>query len=54
MKIFVRTLRLVMCQSADARPGSSQASKNNLFARIVNVFKLALLTIFIKNTTMDA
>ena len=28
-----------MYQSAEARPGPSQASKINLYARIVNVFK---------------
>ena len=35
-----------MYQSAGARPGPSQASKINLLARIVNVFKLMLPTIF--------
>ena len=42
-----------MYQSADTRPGSGQASKINIFARIVNFFKLTLLTIFIKSTIMD-
>ena len=32
-----------MYQSAEVRPVPSQASKLNLFARIVNVFKLTLL-----------
>ena len=42
-----------MYQSAEARPGPSQASKINLFARIVNFFKLTLLTIFGESTIMD-
>ena len=42
-----------MDQSTEARPGPSQASKINLFARLVNVFKLKLLTIFPKSTVMD-
>ena len=42
-----------MHQYAEARPGPSQASKINLFARIVNVFKLNLQTIFVKSTIMD-
>ena len=32
-----------MYQSTEARPGPSQASKINIFASIVNVFKLKLL-----------
>ena len=43
-----------MYQSARAHPGPSQASKINLFARIVDVFKLTLLAIFTKSTIMDA
>ena len=43
-----------MYQSAEARPEPSQAFKINLFARTVNVFKLTLLTIFVKNTIKDA
>ena len=42
-----------MYQSAEARPGPSQASKINLFARIINIFKLTLTTIFTKSTIMD-
>ena len=42
-----------MYQSAEARPGPSQASKVIVFARIVNVFKLTLLIIFVKNTSRD-
>ena len=34
-----------MYQFEEARPGPSQASKINLFARIANVFKLMLLAI---------
>ena len=34
--------------SVETRPGSRQATKINLFARIVKVFKLTLLTIFVK------
>ena len=43
-----------MYQSAMAHPGPSQASKINLFSRIVDVFKLTLLAIFSKSTIMDA
>ena len=32
-----------MYQPAEARPGPSQASQINHFARIVNIFKLILL-----------
>ena len=46
-------LRTIMYQSAEARPGPSQVSKINSFARIVNVFKLTLLTIFVTSTVMD-
>ena len=42
-----------MYQYADLRPGLSQGSKINLFARIVNVIKLTLLTIFAKSNIMD-
>ena len=42
-----------MYQSAEARPGPSQASKINLFARTVEVFKLTLLNIFAKSTIVD-
>ena len=34
-----------MYPSAETRPGSSQATKFNLFARIVNVFRWTLLTV---------
>ena len=39
-----------MYQPTEARPGPNQASKTNLFARIVNIFKL---TIFVKSTIID-
>ena len=42
-----------MYQYAELRPGHSQASKINLFARIVNVIKLTLLTIYAKSNIMD-
>ena len=42
-----------MYQSAEARPGPSQASKIDLFARIINLFKLTSTTIFTKSTIMD-
>ena len=42
-----------MYQSADAHPGLSQASKINLFGKIINVFKLMLLTTFVESTIMD-
>ena len=42
-----------MYQSEEARPWTGQASKINLFARLVNVFKLKLLSIFVKSTIMD-
>ena len=35
-----------MYQSSEARPGPSQASKINLFVKIVNVFRITLLSIF--------
>ena len=38
-----------MYQSAEVRPAPRQASKVNLFVRIVNVFGLTLLTIFAKS-----
>ena len=42
-----------MHPSTEASPETSQASNINLFARIVKVFKLRLLTIFVKSTIMD-
>ena len=42
-----------MYPSAEARPGPSQATKINLFARIVKVLKLMLPTIFVKSSIMD-
>ena len=42
-------LRTVMYQSAEACPEPSQASTTNAFVRIVNVFRLTLLTIFAKS-----
>ena len=42
-----------MYPSAEARPGPGQVSKINLFARIVDVFKLTLLTILVKSTIMN-
>ena len=53
LPVFVWSLRTVMYQSAEAHPGLSQAFKNNFFARIVDVFKLTLLTIFAKCTIMN-
>ena len=41
-----------MYQSAEIHAGPSEAFKTNLFARIVDVFKLTLLTIFVKSTWM--
>ena len=38
-----------MYPSAEERTGPSQATKINLFARIVNVFKLTLWTVFLKS-----
>ena len=38
-----------MYQSAEARPAPRQASKINFFVRIVNVFRLTLLSIFAKS-----
>ena len=43
-----------MYHSAETRPVPNQATKINFFARIVKVFKLMLLTIFVKSTIMDA
>ena len=43
LHISVWILSTVMYPSAEARPGSSQATKIKIFARIVNVFKLMLL-----------
>ena len=42
-----------MYQSTETHSRLSQASKIDLFARIVNAFKLTLLTIFVKSTIMD-
>ena len=42
-----------MYQSTEAHPGPNQSFKTNLFARIVDVFQLTLLTIFVKSTIMD-
>ena len=42
-----------MYQSAEVGTGPSRASKINLFARIVNAYKLTLLTFFAKSTIMD-
>ena len=53
LSIFVGILRAVMYQSEQVHSGPSQTFKINLFARIVNVFKLTLLTIFAKSTIMD-
>ena len=52
LHIFVWILRAVMYQSAEAYPRPSKIYKINLFARIVNLFKLTLLTIFAKSNTM--
>ena len=38
---------------AEARPGSRRATKINLFAIIVKVFKSTLLTIFVKSIIMS-
>ena len=38
-----------MYQYTEAHPGPSQAPKVNSFARIVNVFKLMLLTTFVQS-----
>ena len=53
---LVRTVRVsktVMYLSTEARPGPSQTIKIKLFARIVNVFKLTLLTTLVKSTIVD-
>ena len=42
-----------MYTSADTRPGPSQTTNINLFARIVQAFKLMLLTIFVKSSNMN-
>ena len=42
-------LRTVMHPSAEARTGPNQATNINLFARIVNIFKLTLWTVFLKS-----
>ena len=42
-----------MYQFPETRSGPSEAPKINLFARIVHVFKLTLLTNFVKSTIMD-
>ena len=51
--IFVLVLRTVMYQSAEAHHRPSQARKLNLFATITNVFKLTLLTIFVKKWVFE-
>ena len=38
-----------MYQSAETHPTPSQASKINIFVKIINVFRLTLLTIFAKS-----
>ena len=43
-----------MYQSAEAYRGPSQAFKINLLAKIVDIFKLTLLTIFAKRTIMKS
>ena len=43
-----------MYPSGEKRPGPSQATKINLLATIVNVFKLMMRTIFVKSTMLDA
>ena len=48
LPIFVPILRTVMYQPAEAHPGPSQAFEINLVARIVDVFKLTLVTRFAK------
>ena len=42
-----------MYQSVEARTGPSQASKINLFVRIINAFQLTLQTTFAKSTIVD-
>ena len=42
-----------MCQSIEAGPEPGEASKINIFVRIVKFFELTLLTIFVKSTIMD-
>ena len=42
-----------MYQSTGAHPGLSQASKINLFGKIINVFNLTLLITFVESTIMD-
>ena len=42
-----------MYQSTETRSVPSQSSKINIFAGIVNFFKLTLLTIFVKSFIMD-
>ena len=42
-----------MYPSAETRLGPTQVTKIKLFARIDKVFKLVLLTIFVKSTIMD-
>ena len=49
LHISVWILRTVMHPSAEARTGPSQATNINLFARIVNLFKLTLWTVFLKS-----
>ena len=51
--IFISILRTVMHQSAEAHPGLSQEFKINLSSRIVDAFRLTLLTNFVKRAIMD-
>ena len=39
---------------AEVRPQPSQETKINLFVRIIDIFKITLLTISVKSTIMDA
>ena len=42
-----------MYQSVGAIPGPSQVFKDNIFARIIEVFKITLLIILVKSTIVD-
>ena len=42
-----------MYPSAETRPGPNQGTEISLFARMVSIFKLVLLTIFLQSTIMD-
>ena len=52
LPIFVPILRTVMYQPAEAHPGPSQAFEINFVARIVDVFKLTLVTRFAKKKSI--